>query len=259
MRSVNAPLALLAVTLVAGCLQTVRQEQTPEAGTAEHHGDHAMPLAEASTAPATAMKTSTKLKLSIAGPAEGEVVPGSDVTVTFKLDGYAVAQKGPHVHLILDNEPYRPVYDVSQPFVLKGVKPGNHTIRAFPSTAWHESQKVPGAFTQVNFAVGKADGSVKLDPAAPTLTYSRPKGEYAGADARRILLDFYVTNAPLSEAGFKVRKTVDGRSELLTRWEPTYLESLASGSHTIKLELLDAQGRVVPGPYNVTERTITVK
>ena len=249
--------ALVALTLVTGCHHQARQEPAPEP-VAEHHADHAMPASEASSAPTSAMRTS-KVELKIAGPKEGEVVPGPDVTVSFDLRGYAVAQKGPHVHLILDNEPYKPVYDVSQPFVLKGLKPGNHTLRAFPSTAWHESQKVPGAFTQVNFAVGQADGGVKLDPAAPTLTYSRPKGEYAGADAARIMLDFYVTNAPVSPTGFKVRRTVDGQSELLTRWEPTYLVGLASGSHVIKLELLDAQGRVVPGPYNVTERTITVK
>lgn len=257
MRSVLSAQALVALALVTGCHHHARHEQAPDAA-CEANADHPRPGAEASGSAASGMRTS-KIALTIASPKEGEVVAGPDLAVSFDLQGYAVAQKGPHVHLILDNEPYKPVYDVSQPFVLKGMKPGNHTLRAFPSTAWHESQKVPGAFTQVNFAVGQADGGPKLDPSAPTLTYSRPKGEYAGTDAQRILLDFYVTNATLSETGYRVRRTVDGQSALLTRWEPTYLEGLASGSHTIKLELLDARGRAVPGPYNVTERTITVR
>ena len=32
---------------------------------------------------------------------------------------------------------------------------------------------------------------------APLLTYSRPKGEYTGAGAESIMVDFYLTNATL--------------------------------------------------------------
>ncbi|MBO9541317.1 hypothetical protein J7643_12070 [bacterium] len=197
--------------------------------------------------------------LSITSPKEGEVLPSGDVTVTFDLKNYQVSPSAQHVHLILDNEPYQPIYDVSKPVVLKNVAPGSHTLRAFPSRAWHESIKNPEAFAFVNFAVKKADNARKIDPNAPLLTFSRPKGTYEGAAADRILMDFWLRNAELSPTGYKVRYTLDGKSTVLTEWLPVYFENLPSGTHTLKLELLDPAGKVVPGAYNSTTREFTVK
>ncbi|HEY9899871.1 MAG TPA: hypothetical protein V6D00_11865 [Pantanalinema sp.] len=209
---------------------------------------------------ATAVQEAAPLpSLKITAPKEGEVLAGSDVSVTFDLSNYEVAPAAQHVHLILDNEPYLPVYDASKPFVLKNLAPGSHTLRAFPSRAWHESIKNPEAFAFVNFAVKKADNSRKIDPAAPLLTYSRPKGTYEGQAAESILMDFWVRNAELSPTGYKVRYTLDGKSTVLSEWLPVYFDDLASGTHTIKLELLDPAGKVVPGAYNTTTRQFTVK
>lgn len=174
--------------------------------------------------------------------------------------GIAKSDRGQHVHVVVDNEPYQAVYDLSTPHELPSLAPGPHAIRAFPARQWHESIKVPGAFEMVQFYVGEETGELPLTPGAPLLTYSRPAGTYSGADADSILVDFYVRNAELGPNGYKVRLTVDNAAtELIAAWIPYYLVGLTPGEHTVKLELLNPAGRSVAGAYNATERVITVE
>jgi hypothetical protein len=203
------------------------------------------------------------VRLTINSPQQGQTVSGPDVPVAFTLENYQVyydsaAAKGQHIHFILDNEPYIPHYS-TDPFTFKEVKPGTHTIRAFPSRPWHESIKDPEAFAMVTFNVQRADGKNTVDPAAPLLTYSRPKGEYAGASAESILVDFWIKNVTLSPGGNRVRLTVDGTAEELPQWAPTYKVGLGLGEHTFRLDLLAPDGSVVAGPFNSTQRKIVLK
>lgn len=199
------------------------------------------------------------ITLKLLSPQEGEVVAGPDVSVSFSLANYELAPSGNHVHLILDNEPYIPWYDTSKPYVFKNVAPGPHVIRAFPSRPWHESWKYPESFSLVRFYVKEKKELAAFDLMKPYLTYSRPKGEYAGENAKKILLDFWLSNCTLSDNGYKVRYTLDGKSTLLTKWEPVWWEGLSPGLHTIVLELLDQDGNLVINGWNRTERTFVVK
>jgi hypothetical protein len=73
--------------------------------------------------------------------------------------------KGNHIHVIFDNQPYEAYYEINQPFELRNVTEGKHTLRVFPSRPWHESFKNEGAFQMVEFTV-KGGG----DSAKPTTT-----------------------------------------------------------------------------------------
>lgn len=101
-----------------------------------------------------------------------------------------------------------------------------------------------------------------VDKTKPLLTYSRPKGEYKGADADAIMIDFWLSNAKLKGDGgeYRVRYSVDGgEAKYLDKWEPIWLSGWTSGKHTVKLELLDASGNPIDnGGYNTTSRDITV-
>ncbi len=101
-----------------------------------------------------------------------------------------------------------------------------------------------------------------VDAAKPLLTYSRPKGEYKGADADPIMIDFWLANAKLKGDGgtFRVRWSVDGSEpQYIDKWEPIWLTGWAGGKHNVKLELVDDAGNVVDnGGYNSTTREITV-
>jgi hypothetical protein len=107
-------------------------------------------------------------------PREGATLSGSTVNVKLALAGDLKGYKpgkdpatgmGNHIHVILDNQPYEAYYNLDQPFELRNVTEGKHTIRAFPSRPWHESFKNAGAFQMVTFTV-KGGG----DASRPTTT-----------------------------------------------------------------------------------------
>lgn len=192
-----------------------------------------------------------------------------------KPDGTYEPGSGQHVHVILDDEPYLAIYDVSKPVRLEVKSEGTHVVRAFPSAGpadakgakWHESRKNPGAFAWVRFHVNEKGGPLEsFDGSKPLLTYSRPKGEYKTGDSDAPLLfplmvDFHLTNVVLGGRDHRVRVTFDDRAlpEIL-EWKPVFLEGEpAAGEHTVLVELLDRDGNLVPGPFSKTERKITVK
>jgi hypothetical protein len=199
----------------------------------------------------------------VVGPAERK--PGGA--------GY-VEGSGQHVHVILDDEPYLAIYDVSKPVQLDVKTPGTHVVRAFPSAGpadakgakWHESRKNAGAFAWVRFHVKEKGGPLAdFDGKRPLLTYSRPKGEYKldGPDKALefpLLVDFYLNNVSLERGGYRVRMTLDGGTPVVyTEWKPqTIAPDPAPGDHTVLLELIDRDDNVVEGPFNKTERKIKV-
>lgn len=252
-------------------------------------------------------------------PREGATINGSTVNVKLALSGDLKGYKpakdpatgmGNHIHVILDNQPYEAYYNLDQPFELRNVSEGKHTLRVFASRPWHESYKNAGSFQMVTFTVkGGGDASKptttnsgqvmadnksaanksgnanmaansntaappregkdmtastasEVDAKMPLLTYSRPKGEYKGADAEAIMIDFWLSNAKLQGDGgeYRVRYSVDGgEAKFLDKWEPIWLKGWTAGKHTVKLELVDKAGNVVAnGDYNSTTREITV-
>jgi hypothetical protein len=219
------------------------------------------------------------VSLNITAPENEKSVQGNSVSPTFTITGYPIYKdsernKGQHIHVILDNEPYEADYDPSQPFKpengkFDNLKDGTHTLRAFPSREWHESIKQDdGAnFAFLTFFVNTKSANVTVDKTKPLLTYSRPKGEYRYKDdPRGVMLDFYVTNAKISFNDYKVQYSINGsRPQILTKWEPFWLkwEDMVPGEYKIVLDLLDKDNKPVPFMvgnvnYNHTERSFKV-
>jgi hypothetical protein len=164
--------------------------------------------------------------------------------------------KGQHIHLILNNEPYLAKYETS--FTEK-LKPGNYVALSFLSRSYHESLKHKKAYQLTQFTVGpKMEGSY-VDLKTPMLFYSRPKGEYVGEDAKKVLLDFYLVNSSLSEKGYRIKATINGIEFILTEWITYAMEGLPIGENKIELELIDKNGKFVDGPFNKVSRIITLK
>lgn len=238
-----------------------------------------------------------KPTIKIVSPRKDAVINGSKVEVKLDLSGDLkgymphkdpATGKGNHIHVILDNQPYEAYYELGQPFELRNLAAGKHTLRVFPSRPWHESYKDDGAFQMVKFTVngggdaskptttnsgqtmappreGKdfpASAAGDVNPSKPLLTYSRPKGEYKDADADPIMIDFWLTGAKLKGDGgeYRVRYIVDDdEPRFIDKWEPIWLSGWISGKHTVRLELLDKEGRPVEnGGYNTTSREISV-
>jgi hypothetical protein len=263
-------------------------------------------------------------------PREGATINNSTVNLKLALSGDLKGYKpgkdpatgmGNHIHVILDNQPYEAYYNLDQPFELRNVSEGKHSLRVFASRPWHESYKNNGSFQMVTFTIkgGGANASKPtttnggqvmadsksgsnmnttstnthptmpansntassntaapregkdmaastaasdVDAKKPLLTYSRPKGEYKGADTEAIMIDFWLSNAKLQGDGgdFRIRYSVDGgEAKYIDKWEPIWLKGWTAGKHTVKLELVDKDGNVVAnGDYNSTSRDITV-
>jgi hypothetical protein len=273
-----------------------------------------------------------KPTLRFVSPREGATVNGSTVKLQLALSGDLKGYQphkdpatgmGNHIHVILDNQPYEAYYNLGEPFELRNVTEGKHTLRVFASRPWHESYKNDGNFQLVTFTVKGGGDAAKptttatgqtmadnknanhnaanmnaanhnagnmnaanmnaananaaappegkdmppsqagdVDRTKPLLTYSRPKGEYKGADADAIMIDFWLSNAKLQGDGgdYRVRYTIDGgEAKFIDKWSPIWLTGWTAGTHKVKLELVDKTGNVVDnGGYNSTERTITV-
>ena len=170
---------------------------------------------------------------------------------------------GPHLHFFLDDQPYQALYNVDKPLILEDLKPGTHTLRVFASRPWHESFKNQGAYAQTAFHVFTSTEDNNPSPNQPLLTYSRPQGNYS---AEPIMLDFYLTNAPLhlvaqenSEdniSDWRIRVTINGETFLLDTWQPIYLTGFNKGQNWVKLEFIDEQGNVIKNAFNSTVRVI---
>lgn len=169
--------------------------------------------------------------------------------------GIANSGKGQHIHFIVNNGPYSAHY---MPGVNNQLDAGKYVVLAFLSRSYHESVKSAGAYHIENLNVGNAEGD-DADLEAPHLFYSRPKGTYKGADTQKVMLDFYLLNTTLSADGNKVRATINGTEFMIDEWAPHYIEGLPMGEVNIKLELLDAEGNAIPGPFNSVERTVTLE
>jgi hypothetical protein len=210
----------------------------------------------------------------ITAPKANESVPAAkaaDYEVRLEVKDWPVKEGGPHVHLILDNRPYKAIYRPKDSVMLKDLTEGEplpegqHVLVAFPSREGHVSVKpAEGAkpFSVVTFWVGKA-GKGAWKPTDPTLIYSRPKGEYKDADADRIVIDFYLLNAELGAGKHAVKATVtppagDALTMTLTSWAPIDIVNLPEGESKVRLELLDKDGKPAPGSFNQTERSIKV-
>jgi hypothetical protein len=210
----------------------------------------------------------------IVAPKAGQLI-AADAAAEFavKLDvtRWETAVGAAHVHLILDNRPYKAIYDTKAPMKLSellggdAISEGQHVLVAFPSRATHESVKTPGALSIVEFFVGKAKTKGDVDVKKPLLVYSRPKGDYKGDQADHILIDFQLANVKLAPQKEQVLVRVEGPGieGSLTRsvesfGAPLYLDHARSGTYRITTTLLSARGEPMPGPWNATTREIKV-
>lgn len=163
--------------------------------------------------------------------------------------------QGQHIHFILDNAPYKALYDPHVAVTL----PVNteHYVLAFLSRSYHESLKNPGAGILIHFKLDQKGNLKKMElPKQPLLFYSRPKGDYTGKDTKKVLLDFYLYGAPQLNDSTMVKATINGTEFTIKEWVPHFIENAPLGDLKVKLELVDKNGKMIDGPYNSVERTV---
>lgn len=169
--------------------------------------------------------------ISFVSPREGATINGSTVEVKLNLSGDLKGYKpmkdpatnmGNHIHIILDNQPYEAYYDLAQPFELRNVTEGKHTLRVFASRPWHESYKNSTAFQMVTFTVrGGGDASRPTTTATgQTMADNRNTNANAGGNTN---MNANANPAPAREGKDMQQSTggdVDAKKPLLTYSRP---------------------------------------
>ncbi len=187
--------------------------------------------------------------------------------------GIIMSPLGQTITTIIDNEVVNEHGDLTFAENLTG---GPHTILTFLTRPTRESLKhrtgfdlrtvqVAGAAPAPKPAATPKPGTptvprpVAFNPRGAHLFYNLPRGIYVGEDADRILLDFFLVNTTLDEEATQVRLTINKTSFTLPKWSAYTLEGLPMGPNAIKLELIDAEGKLIPGPYNSVVKNIVLR
>ena len=207
-------------------------------------------------------------QVSILEPKPDQVLQDTYISVRLQVKDLPIFKDanlglGPHLQVFLDNQPYQAVYDTNQPLELSDLEPGTHTLRVFASRPWEESFKNDGAYAQTTFHVFTKTQDNNPDRTLPQLTYNQPQDTYG---AEPIMLDFYLTNAPLHLTAqensqdeildWKIRATVNGETFAIDQWQSIYLKGFKPGKNWVQLELIDEQGNLVKNAFNNTVRLI---
>jgi hypothetical protein len=168
----------------------------------------------------------------------------------------ANSDKGQHIHLIVDTDPYIAKYESS---FEQSVSDGEHYMLAFISRSYHESIKTGTSYIVQKVDVSDNSITSSEEVSDEMLFYSRPKGTYVGkANTEKVMLDFFLVNTELS-ANRKVKAMINGEEHIIDKWQPYYIEGLPMGQNTITLTLIDGNGNNINVPNNPVSREFELK
>lgn len=187
------------------------------------------------------------LKLELVTPKAKELKEGIQ-KLHFKVtdDDNAAQLNELEVGLLINNE-------------LVGIKPaedavfnvqlldGNNVVFAYVKEKAGESIKQPKSYILENFFVGK--GQSNFDVQQPQLFYLPTSATENGENTNN-LLDFYAVNVSLASNSYQLKLTIDTNVIYLNHWAAYKIQGLEKGTHHFRLQLLDADKRIVSGPFN---------
>jgi len=210
----------------------------------------------------------SRARVLISGIEDNQVINGSRVTINFVVENFRLGKKskggkglahhpkGAFIGLVVDNQAPLKITQVKNPIVLEGLAPGIHTLRAYLSTSFGESLK--NGISIRTFYVQSKTGISPLDPNYPVLTVTMPDMEYPKR-GKTVMIDYFITGGTLTQFFYRTKLTFDGKESILKQWQPYYLTGLSKGDHQFKLELIDLDGKQIPGIYNKVEKVINIR
>jgi hypothetical protein len=200
-------------------------------------------------------------QVKIVGLKPDATIEQTTASIRFDVDDFSIFKDpeldlGPHLTVVLDEQPYTEIYDAKQSITLTDLKPGTHKLQVFASTPWHESLKTSGALDQISFNVFAPTQANRVAASQPLLIYGQPEGEYG---AEPILLDYILTSATgQMKPNAKVRVTINGNSFVTEEQPPLYLKGFKPGTNWVKVEVLGRDGKAI-APLSETIQLVTLK
>ena len=144
--------------------------------------------------------------------------------------------------------------------VYNSIRDSNFIISSMLVNSYGESIKNDNAFYSDVYAYNQEKQGMRGIKEAikkPYLVYNEPFGTVSSSG---ILLDFFVKNAIISPSEHKVDVYIDNKKIMtLNRWQPYVIENLSKGKHEVRIELVDASGKLVPNKITKNSSTIYVK
>jgi len=128
---------------------------------------------------------------------------------------------------------------------------GNNVFLAFLSNENNLGIKTNNATLLENIVL---NDEVLFDEKQAHLFYYLPQNNIA-------ILDFCLVNTSLSENGNKIKVTFNGTTSIIVdKWASYQIDGLTQNKNTIRIELIDKIGKLIPGPFNDSgERSFILK
>lgn len=167
----------------------------------------------------------------------------------------AQSENGQHVKLVLDNSD---AVEVSSTQYSAPLSDGQHYILAAPARSYHEISREKDACYTTFVDVKEGKIVHEWDLPEPTLFFVSPKGPIVGADAKRVLLDFYTANCTIGKDAF-IELYINGEYKYLNKDEPMYLEGLPFGQNTIAMKLVDHLGEQIAGKQTAIRKVVILE
>lgn len=201
--------------------------------------------------------------LTILSPGPREVIEGNTLDLFISLKNYALGNPergGNRIHVIMDNQPPRIVYDIDRPVTFANLAAGGHTVRVFACRPDGTALRDESAFAICHFFIGKKDFQNYIDPRNPYLTVNLPMAGTADSTDEGMVIFDYIVHHPEQINGFRVRYDLSGgyTGELMQQG-PVYWNNFSPGKHRLLVEFLDEKGKLVAGPFNQIEREFVVQ
>ncbi|PJB16168.1 MAG: hypothetical protein CO118_00845 [Flavobacteriales bacterium CG_4_9_14_3_um_filter_32_8] len=121
---------------------------------------------------------------------------------------------------------------------------GNNVFLAFLTDKNNFSIKTNKGSVLKNAVLG-GDIESLFDMNQPHLFYYLPQSETINP-----ILDFYLVNTSISENGNRVKVTINETEFSITKWAAYQISGLKKPSNTIRIQLLDKNGKLIEGPFN---------
>ena len=121
---------------------------------------------------------------------------------------------------------------------------GNNVFLAFLTDKNNISVKTNKGSVLKNAILG-SDVESLFDKSQPHLFYYLPT-----ANGVNPILDFYLVNTSISENGNKVKVTINETEFIINKWAAYQISGLKIPNNTIRIQLLDKNGKLIEGPFN---------
>lgn len=129
---------------------------------------------------------------------------------------------------------------------------GNNVFLAFLTDKNNIAIKSNRGSVLQNAVVGDMENLFDMNQ--PHLFYYLPQ-----ASTTHPILDFYLVNTSIAESGNKVKVTINQSEFIIDKWAAYQLSGLPSPQNTIRIQLVDKNGKLIDGPFNDSgERTFSI-